>query len=275
VVCARLLHEDLQGVLAALAGMSVPAGGKEANGLDLLLTVWLRSVKEIRARRARNVSVSALCRLHTRCTEDEQLRSLRPGGANEPLAEQLLAAIVQGLEFENERCRKLREAKHLAVDSDEEDDDDDDEEIDDDDDGRQGLKGGMLLSELLDLEDLDDSDGDEGGDTFHQLEQADPLASLDVRQVALEHLAQHGGAAGRPELVSRIASALAEACGPALAETGVQAARACGGAEVEWYYPGVCMGSLGRVEVSSEASSRAGARKVVRSTCHGAPLRWG
>ena len=181
VVCARLLYEDLQGVLAALAGMSVPAGGKEANGLELLLTIWLRNTKEIRARRARNVSISALCRLYTRCLEDEQLRSLRPG-ADVPLPEQLLAAIVVGLEFENERCRKLREQKHAAVDSDEEDDDDDDEEIDSDDD-RQGLKGGRLLSDLLDLEDFDD-DGDVEGFEGDLSESVLPLSCKHSRLLA-------------------------------------------------------------------------------------------
>lgn len=76
------------------------------------------SLRVLPARRARNVTVSALCRLHERCGEDEALRSLRIDGA--PLPERLLAAIAAALEFENERHgRSLKAAAAVDAESDE------------------------------------------------------------------------------------------------------------------------------------------------------------
>ncbi|CAK9047939.1 unnamed protein product [Durusdinium trenchii] len=143
VVFARLLHEDLNGSLQALAGMEVPAKDAIRGGLELLMSTWLAVAPEIRARRARNVTVSALCRVHERSKEDSQLRSLL-GEAATP--ERLLQAILSGLEFENLRCGQLREAERNQV---LEDSDEEDEEADD-----ETRKQNVLLSDFLDLEEI-------------------------------------------------------------------------------------------------------------------------
>eukprot|EP00439_Symbiodinium_sp_Y106_P085706 s109_g29.t1 len=108
VVCARLLHEDLNGATSALASVEVQ-GSPARNGLELLL----------------------------------------------------LRVLIAGLEFENDRCKRLREAEAEALKSEDEDDDDEPGEE----------KGGKFLSDFLDLEDLEDSDGsDAGGDTFQAVQ---------------------------------------------------------------------------------------------------------
>lgn len=221
VTLARLLHKDLPGTLQALSGVRVPAAGGRTTawtGLELLLSVWLARAKEIRAKRARNVTVSALCQLHQRCGQDASLAGLRPGGGEGtvPLAAQLLVAVAAALEFENERCKKLREAE--AVSLEDEDDEDDGEEDGEDDEllgcgsGRAGA--GKLLSDLVDLEDIDSDDDDEaGGDTFQDLERADPFSKLDLQRYAADYLATSGAAAAaaQPELAQRMAAAVAEA----------------------------------------------------------------
>jgi len=226
VVVARLLHEDLAGVVALLGGLEVPAPPSApaaselpvgASGLELLLYVWLACSKEIRSRHSRNVAFSALCKLHLRCAEDAALRAARTGG-NAPLPQRLLAVLVAALEFENERCEKL--AKRAQDDEDDEDDEDEDDEacIDDDDDDIIEASGrsrpmGKLLSELVDFEDDDDSDGEfGGGDTFQEVERADPLYSLDLRSVLVQHLGVAGQQVGAPpELAGKAAAAVAAA----------------------------------------------------------------
>jgi len=159
------------------------------------------------------VTVSALCQLHQRCGQDAALAGLRPGGTA-PLPAQLLAAITAALEFENERCRKLRGA--LAVSVEDDDDDEDDEEDDELLECSYGRPGaGKLLSDLVDLEDDIDSDDDDeaGGDTFQELERADPFSKLDVQRYAADYLATIGTAtaAAQPELAQRIGAAVVEA----------------------------------------------------------------
>ncbi|CAJ1447117.1 unnamed protein product, partial [Effrenium voratum] len=75
VVFARLLHEDMDGSLQVLANLEVPSGSGHRNGLELLMSTWLTCAADMRARRARNITVSALCRLHERLKEDPQLRA--------------------------------------------------------------------------------------------------------------------------------------------------------------------------------------------------------
>eukprot|EP00931_Biecheleriopsis_adriatica_P087931 TRINITY_DN62333_c0_g1_i1.p1 TRINITY_DN62333_c0_g1~~TRINITY_DN62333_c0_g1_i1.p1 ORF type:complete len:1002 (-),score=229.71 TRINITY_DN62333_c0_g1_i1:51-3056(-) len=215
VVFARLLHEDLGGALAALAGIEVPSGeaGARRGALELLLSTWLGYAKEIRAKRARNVTVSALCRLHERCREDSQLGSLRTlDQPDRPLPHQLLEAIVAGLEFENDRCKRLNDVDDKALEC---EDDEDDEEDDDDDDVKPGACS-KKLSDLIDMEDWldDDDDGsDAGGDTFQELERQDPLASLDLRKVTAEYLTSQAEAcqALDAELAKRLLQAVLEA----------------------------------------------------------------
>ncbi|CAK9048194.1 unnamed protein product [Durusdinium trenchii] len=196
VVFARLLHEDLNGSLQALAGMEVPAKDAIRGGLELLMSTWLAVAPEIRARRARNVTVSALCRVHERSKEDSQLRSLL-GEAATP--ERLLQAILSGLEFENLRCGQLREAERNQV---LEDSDEEDEEADD-----ETRKQNVLLSDFLDLEDVD-SDGSEG-DTFQDLERKDPLAEMDLQKVLAQYLVNQE--CQDPELRQRMMQAIQEA----------------------------------------------------------------
>ncbi|CAJ1339281.1 unnamed protein product [Effrenium voratum] len=137
VVFARLLHEDMDGSLQVLANLEVPSGSGHRNGLELLMSTWLTCAADMRARRARNITVSALCRLHERCKEDPQLRA-KLGEAASP--DRLLQTIVAGLEFENERCSRLIEADALLEDS------EDEEESHD-------QKQNFFLSDVLDLED--------------------------------------------------------------------------------------------------------------------------
>lgn len=229
VVFARLLHEDLPGALSALTGVQVALGGDGGtgtvtSGLELLMSTWLAHARDekIRARRARNVTVSALCKLHARCLEDSNLAALRVNldksaisatSAPLPVAftEQLISAIVSALDFENNRCQKLRENQLTNMGDSDGDDDDNDES---DDGGKRS--GGRLLSEIVDLEDFDSDDavsGDGQGDTFQELEQADPILSLDLRGVVAEYLsAQYGlvAGSGRSELAARLAAAVAD-----------------------------------------------------------------
>uniref|UniRef100_A0A7S1LUU4 Importin-7/11-like TPR repeats domain-containing protein n=1 Tax=Alexandrium catenella TaxID=2925 RepID=A0A7S1LUU4_ALECA len=206
VVVARLLCQDLHGTLTALSGMMVAAAdGSSRGGLEALLSTWLEISKEIRAKRARSITVSALCRLHERCLEDGHLQAMRVRDA--PMAEQLLGAIVAGLEFENERCQRLREAK-LDMGS---DDDDEEAEDDEDDDGLGGPGGGgKLLSELLDLDDFEElSDASEEEGELAAPQGDDPFRSLDVRRVAAEYLAAHTQCAAEPSgLATRLRAAV-------------------------------------------------------------------
>mmetsp|Transcript_112693 Transcript_112693/g.313499 ORF Transcript_112693/g.313499 Transcript_112693/m.313499 type:complete len:980 (-) Transcript_112693:297-3236(-) len=203
VVLARLLYHDLQGILTALSAMQIPTCGSSQTGLEVFLSTWLAITKEIRARSARNVTVSALCRLHERCLEDKQLQAMRIGDS--PLVDQLLAAIVAGLEFENERCQKLRDHPGMDVGSEEDDDDAADADNEDDCGGT-----GQQLSDLVDL-DLDElSDGSAEGDCGFQ--SSDPLHKLDLRGMATEYLAAHEGCtAGQSELADRLKAAVADA----------------------------------------------------------------
>jgi len=226
VVVARLMHEDLAGVLGALAAMQLPRkdGTGDRNGLEFLLSMWMVDAEQIRARRARNVTVSALCRLHERCGADQQLGSLQVDGISSPtLSERLLALILAALEFENERCRKHQASLQSAdLDDSEEDDDEDDDDDGDALGGASKSRTAQLLSELVDLED-DDDDLDEllgagggEGDTYQDLERSDPFHSMDLRRTAGEYLARqpqpHNG-----DLARKLAAALAEANGSATA----------------------------------------------------------
>ncbi|CAE7214682.1 Ipo9 [Symbiodinium pilosum] len=202
VVCARLIHEDLNGAVSALAGIEVQSSPPRS-GLELLLGAWLSCAPDIRAKRARNVTISAMCRLHEQCFQESPLRHCRVGEA--PLPDQLLRVIVAGLECENERCKRLREAEAEALKSDEEEDDEDDEG-----DEPAGGKGGKFLSDFLDLEGIDDSDGsDAGGDTFQELERKDPLAELDLQSTLAQYLAKQDCQADRA-LAQQIAKAVQE-----------------------------------------------------------------
>mmetsp|Transcript_16897 Transcript_16897/g.33011 ORF Transcript_16897/g.33011 Transcript_16897/m.33011 type:complete len:986 (-) Transcript_16897:134-3091(-) len=210
VVFARLLHQDQANVLIALAGMQVPCsfGGVAArSGLELLMSTWLSSAKEIRAKKARTITVSALCRLHERCREDANLRDMLING--HALQDQLLTTIVAGLEFENERCQKLKDSE--CLDCVESDDADDDEEDCEDEFGEGGGRGfGKLLSELVDLDDDDLSDvsGDEGGTAQ---EPDDPLLKLDLQATVAQYLASDCVVASMPpELAPRAAAAVKE-----------------------------------------------------------------
>mmetsp|Transcript_103162 Transcript_103162/g.272621 ORF Transcript_103162/g.272621 Transcript_103162/m.272621 type:complete len:117 (-) Transcript_103162:74-424(-) len=107
----------------------------------------------------------------------------------------------------------------MDIDGEEDEDDEDDGEEDGEDDellgcgsGRAGA--GKLLSDLVDLEDIDSDDDDEaGGDTFQDLERADPFSKLDLQRYAADYLATSGAAAAaaQPELAQRMAAAVAEA----------------------------------------------------------------
>jgi hypothetical protein len=209
VVFARLLHQDQANVLTALAGMQVTCsvGGAAAarSGFELLMSTWLSSAKEIRAKKARTITVSALCRLHDRCREDSNLRDMLING--NALQNQLLATIVAGLEFENERCQKLKESENLeGLESDDDGDDDDDDE----DEFGESKGFGKLLSELVDLDDddLSDDPGDEGGTTQ---EPDDPLLKLDLQATVAQYLASDCIAATMPpDLAARAAAAVKE-----------------------------------------------------------------
>lgn len=197
VVCARLLHEDLNGATSALASIEVQSSPAR-NGLELLLSAWLTCAPDIRAKRARNVTLSAMCRLHEQCFKESPLRNCRVNEA--ALPDQLLRVLIAGLEFENDRCKRLREAEAEALQS----EDDEDEEP-----GPE--KGGKLLSDFLDLEDLEDSDGsDAGGDTFQVLERKDPLAELDLQSALATYLAKQEQQVDAT-LLQRIAVATQEA----------------------------------------------------------------
>jgi len=198
VVCARLLHEDLNGATSALASVEVQ-GSPARNGLELLLSAWLTCAPDIRAKRARNVTLSAMCRLHEHCFKESPLRNCRVNEA--ALPDQLLRVLIAGLEFENDRCKRLREAEAEALKSEDEDDDDEPGEE----------KGGKFLSDFLDLEDLEDSDGsDAGGDTFQVLERKDPLAELDLQSALATYLAKQEQQVDAT-LLQRIAVATQEA----------------------------------------------------------------
>jgi len=234
VVLARLMLEDLDGVLGVLwsieaqapmdpkataGGAAGPVVGR--TGLEVLLSVWLANAKEIRAKHARNVGCTAFCRLHAKCSQDARLAGAQTGGPpGTPVAlpARLLAALVAGLEFENERVKKLRAAELCDdVDSDEEDDEDDDG--DEEEGTKKGGQFGKLLSELVDFEDddvLSDASGEAGdGDTFQEVERADPFFKLDLQKEILGYLAspdfQSSGFSCPPELSQRAASAVAEA----------------------------------------------------------------
>jgi len=221
VVVARLLHQDMPGVVTALANaqVSVNEGAGSRNGMELLLSLWLANAEQVRARRARNVTITALCRLHDRCADDESLRSLRVDGVSAPpLAERLLSAIVAALEFENERCRRSTEHLKKAADipSDDDGDDDGGDDLDDDDKRQQ-----RLLEDYIDLEDDSDEDeavaelltsaGGAGGDSYFDLERSDPFHSLDLRRSAVEFLAQLKQRPADEALVARITAAVREA----------------------------------------------------------------
>eukprot|EP00927_Polykrikos_kofoidii_P086877 TRINITY_DN9866_c1_g2_i1.p1 TRINITY_DN9866_c1_g2~~TRINITY_DN9866_c1_g2_i1.p1 ORF type:complete len:993 (+),score=155.70 TRINITY_DN9866_c1_g2_i1:39-3017(+) len=217
VVLARLLHEDLLGMLAAVSAFQVPVhetGGTRC-GLEAWLGIWLDSVHEIVSRRALNVTVSALCRLHARCSEDAQLASLRlPGSsADNSLSTRLLSSIISALENENGKSKRLREGtKSGKSDPFSEDEEDADLDDDDDDDEKPG-KGGFekYLFELVDEDDEDDIDG-EGSAEDTSGQDADPFANLDLRKTASDYLAANAAAAaGVPPLAERLAAALAEA----------------------------------------------------------------
>jgi len=214
VVLARLLLQDLQGVLQLLAVQRIAVNGSDRNGLELMLEVWLTSAKEIRARLARNVTVSALCQLHARCGEDARFGGLQIGGPSAPpLAVRLLDTIVAALEFENMRCKQLRDGMGKAP-ADADSDLDDDELLDEDDGDTDGAAGGRKLEEyfasVVDLEDDDDDDGD-CGDPVLETERRDPLYRIDLRKNVAEYLVSNSpAAAGIPELASRISAALAD-----------------------------------------------------------------
>lgn len=194
VVFARLLHEDLNGSLNALANMEVNGS---TGGLQLLMSTWLACAPEIRARRARNITVSALCRVHERCKEDAQLQS-QLGEAARP--DRLLQAILAGLEFENLRCSQLRDAGAKALD---EDSDDEDEDAEED----KEHKHNVFLSDFLDLEDID-SDGSDAADAFQELERKDPLAEMDLQKVLAQYLSsQDCDAALRQRIVKAVQEA--------------------------------------------------------------------
>jgi len=225
VVVARLMHEDVEGVLGTLSAMRLPTHAGERNGLELLLSLWLAKAEQIRARRARNVTVSALCRLHERCALDQQLRNLQVDGmANPALSDRILVLILAALEFENERCRQQRTTLQ-SVDLGSENDEDDAEAEDDEGDALEGdhkSRTAKLLADLVDLEDDDDdleellgSAGGEG-DTYQDLERADPFHSLDLRCTASEYLARQPRPACEV-VASRLAAALAEASGSSVA----------------------------------------------------------
>eukprot|EP00928_Gymnodinium_smaydae_P038962 TRINITY_DN26739_c0_g1_i1.p1 TRINITY_DN26739_c0_g1~~TRINITY_DN26739_c0_g1_i1.p1 ORF type:complete len:1049 (-),score=269.06 TRINITY_DN26739_c0_g1_i1:431-3184(-) len=236
VVVARLLHQDIAGVLTVLRSTEVVVGadgsGVRRNGLEAFLTVWLARAKEILAKRARSVTVSALCKLHEHCLKDPQLASLRlAGDANEALAASLFGAVVDALEHENSRTKKLRDStKALAAGNfdDDEDEDDDDEDEDKGDFGRGDKKLEKYLHGLVDLDDDDDGElslggdfdddalavggGESATDVVQQLEREDPLSSLDVGKTAAEYLAANAAfAAGSPALAARASAAVVEA----------------------------------------------------------------
>lgn len=220
VVIGRLLIQDLASVCALLGEAVVQPAESPApcSGLEFVITWWMANLKDIRAKRARNVTYPALCLLY-----DMQAHSplqLRPGGPVAPaLKEQFLAALVYGFEFENERCKKLREVDNKKDFRDCDDDDDDDEDIDSDDcDDPSGKGRGVnkLLSDLVDMEDFEYEELSEGGlegDTFQEMEFADPFFSLNLRRHLADFFTKglaHGQIAAEGELAPRIAAAIAD-----------------------------------------------------------------
>mmetsp|Transcript_52814 Transcript_52814/g.115433 ORF Transcript_52814/g.115433 Transcript_52814/m.115433 type:complete len:1006 (-) Transcript_52814:126-3143(-) len=220
VVIGRLMHQDLQGVITTLGSQPVEGGGG-GNNLELLLSLWLGHAEEVRAKRARNVTVTALCRLHERLLADPQLQSLRvpgPDGAMvvANLADRVLAVVLAALEFENGRARRsLEAAKKAPVDSDASDDNDDD----DDGAGGKGRQADLLdYWDLLDDDDDDDEELEEllagggdsgvGGDSFFDLERSDPFHNIDLRQHAAEYLSKLQQPPSDQALSSKIATAL-------------------------------------------------------------------
>jgi len=214
VVLARLLLQDLQGVLQVLVVQRIPINGSEKNGLEVMLEVWLARAKEVRARLARNVTVSALCRLHARCGEDAQFGGLQIGGPSvPPLAVRLLDTIAAALEFENMRCKQHRDGIGTLAGDDAESDLDDDGELLDEDEGyTDGAAGGRKLEDYFaSVCDLDDDDGSDCGDPVVEKERQDPFYTVDLRKNIAEYLVANGHtAAGIPELVTRISAALAD-----------------------------------------------------------------
>jgi len=212
VAAGRLLCQDLPGGLSALAGAGA-GDGPQHGRLEAFLSAWLAVAGDVRARTARGVATSALCRLHEQCAGDERLQALRVQGL--PLAEQLLAAIVARLEFENDRCRRLREGAALGVGGSDDGCDIgalvDDEE--DEDEGGDGGGGGRLLSELVDLdgfEELSDDSAEEEGSAAQA--HHDPFRDLDVRSMAVEYLAAHAACtAGLPLLADKLRAAVEDA----------------------------------------------------------------
>jgi len=223
VVFARLLMDDFEVVLTLLSNLQVPipnCGPAEyCGGLELLLSTWLISASEIRARRARNVTVSALCRLHEHSLNDSSLQLLQlRSHVGESLPKGLFTAIVAALEFENHRCSKLKESRARKQSNDSEEDDEafQNEGINQNQDTPNNDSScRMSLLDLVDEEDDDDNDSmheDEGEcDTFRDLEYSDPFHNLDLRTAVTEYLTRHAASVpSQTELGMRLQAALAE-----------------------------------------------------------------
>eukprot|EP00929_Paragymnodinium_shiwhaense_P011045 TRINITY_DN11629_c0_g1_i2.p1 TRINITY_DN11629_c0_g1~~TRINITY_DN11629_c0_g1_i2.p1 ORF type:complete len:1000 (-),score=269.53 TRINITY_DN11629_c0_g1_i2:174-3173(-) len=212
-VLARLVLEDCSGVLGVLSGFQVPLDGASRNGFEFFISFWMAQTKEIRGRRAKNTTVSAMCRIHERCAQDASLGNLQLTPGDPPLKDKLLEKLLECLEMDNDRCKTLREnpggrGKGDYVSEDDDDDADDDDEADI---GEGSL--GKLLSELVDFGDgsEDEEDDEEGGEAVEELGPPDPLASLNLRVATAEYLAKYAGAGGAPAALSgRIAAAVAD-----------------------------------------------------------------
>jgi hypothetical protein len=221
VVFGRILNEDFSGAVSALHALEVPgASGEAVSGFEVLLSRWLQMIEqeEIIARRAQNVSASTFCQLHSRCSGNAQLSSLRlrslATGQVEgaPLPERLLSAILWLLESKNERCRKIKNAPAVDFDAIDDEDDEDDDDLDVLAEGEKAH--GRLLFELLEDDDDDDlSNAGLGaeGDSFQELAESDPLYSLDLQKVAAAYFTSLPEGSLPAALIERIVPAVREA----------------------------------------------------------------
>jgi len=178
LIFARFLLINLTEAIKVLHSIQTSYSGRTCSGFELLLVVWLDSAKDFRERYARNVSLSALQKLHDFVVKDPASASIV---LPDPWPARVLLALVEGLERENERAKKLLKAAGRAAELDDNDAEDEDADLDDDDD--DGTKGdsGALLSELVELDDSDDEDGD-AMDIFQAAQRADPLSNVDIQK---------------------------------------------------------------------------------------------
>eukprot|EP00746_Dinoflagellata_sp_MGD_P008767 gnl/MRDRNA2_/MRDRNA2_117600_c0_seq1.p1 gnl/MRDRNA2_/MRDRNA2_117600_c0~~gnl/MRDRNA2_/MRDRNA2_117600_c0_seq1.p1 ORF type:complete len:993 (+),score=202.08 gnl/MRDRNA2_/MRDRNA2_117600_c0_seq1:126-3104(+) len=199
VVLARLMHENLDGVISILHAVEVPVADKLCTGLELLLSVWLQNANQIRSRTSRNIAFSALVLLHRAAeTGDSRLLAIR---MRDSLPKRLLEVIGEALEYENECWKKehIASAKSLKNAAKQQlDDDGSDADSDENDTVGAGGTYESVLDDLAALE--DDSDDDDAGDTFQEVERQDPLSKLDLREYLAAHL--EGLLAKGPQLVA-------------------------------------------------------------------------